>query len=278
MFKAAAVLGFPARHSRSPLVHGHWLRQFGLRGAYLRLETPPDKFAATLKSLADLGLTGANVTIPHKEAAFRLADDVDPDAVRLAAINTLWLEDGRLRGTNTDVYGFLANLDEGAPGWDHERHEAVVLGAGGAARAVVQSLLQRGFGRVSVCNRTISRAEELSALFGPKLRPLAWQDTEKALTGASLLVNTTSLGMHGSPPLDLDLASLPASAVVTDIVYVPRETDLLRRAAALNLRTVDGLGMLLHQAVPGFEKWFGLRPAVTPALRQLIIDDIEGRT
>jgi shikimate dehydrogenase len=214
--------------------------------------------------------------------AFELARVDDPVAQALKAVNTLWLEDGVLKGANTDVAGFLANLDQAAPGWDgnaagERLGRAVVLGAGGAARAVLYGLLQRGVGEILLANRTLERAEALASHFGPKIRVVSWDDTGAALKGAGLLVNTTSLGMNGQPPLDIDLSPLPASALVTDIVYVPLETPLLASARRRGLRTVDGLGMLLHQAVPGFERWFGVRPVVSEPLRALIVADIEAK-
>jgi shikimate dehydrogenase len=213
--------------------------------------------------------------LPH-EAAFRLADVCDAGAQAVAAVNTIWFEDGRLHGANTDIYGFAANLDERAPGWDTQRGAAVVLGAGGASRAVIRALLDRGFQTIRLLNRTADRAEALAGLFGAAVRPVAWGERAESLDGCDLLVNTTSLGMSGQAPLDLNLAALPARATVTDIVYAPLETALLKAAHARGNPVADGLGMLLHQAVPGFERWFGVRPAVTPELRALIVADLGG--
>lgn len=271
----AAVMGWPVDHSRSPVIHRHWLRALGLAGDYERLAIAPGHISDLKTILLDQGYVGGNITIPHKEAAFRLADDVDPVARDLGAANTLWFEAGRLCATNTDGYGFLANLDDRVPGWDAMPGKAVVLGAGGAARAVVWALLQRNFDPVIVVNRTLEKAEILADLFGPRLVAAPLADFTAAQQGAGFLVNTTSLGMQGASGFDLPLSGLKEDAVVTDIVYTPLETDLLRRAASRRLRTADGLGMLLHQAVPGFEKWFGKRPEVTARLRQLLVDDLE---
>jgi shikimate dehydrogenase len=275
----AFVVGYPIRHSRSPLIHGHWLREHGLSGSYQRVAVAPEDFEAFFRGFATQGFAGGNVTIPHKEAAFRLADAVTERGRRLEAVNTLWREDGRVMADNTDVFGFIAHLDHtlGAD-WADEASTALVLGAGGAARAVVAGLLDRGLEPVLVANRTLGRAEELRRFDPRRVQALAWSDVEARLRGTRLLVNTTSLGMMGQPPLDIDLASLPEAAIVSDIVYVPLETPLLATARARRLRTVDGLGMLLHQAVPGFARWFGVTPQVTPALRALVAADIEGRS
>ena len=220
---------------------------------------------------------GCNVTLPNKETAFSVLDEADESAAALGAANTLWLEGGRLHGANTDGYGFLANLDAGAPGWDGRRGSVVVVGAGGASRAVVHALVSRGFERIMLANRTLSRAEAVAAPYGGRVRPLALGDVGGALADADLVVNCTSLGMKGSDPLDLDLRPLRADAVVTDIVYVPLKTPFLQAAEARGLRTVDGLGMLLHQGVPGFERWFGVRPQVTSGLRDVLVADLKAK-
>ncbi|HYY84799.1 MAG TPA: shikimate dehydrogenase [Beijerinckiaceae bacterium] len=273
----AFVVGHPIKHSRSPLIHGHWLRRYGIEGSYERVDVPPQAIAAFLNSLAERGFRGGNVTIPHKEAAYRLAGELTDRARRLEAVNTVWLDDGRLHGDNTDILGYVAHLDQTlGTGWEAGIDSALVLGAGGAARAVVAGLLDRGVGRIVVANRTLARAEEIVALAPPRVAAAGWADLGKHMAAANLLVNTTSLGMAGQPPLDLNLEPMRAGAVVSDIVYVPLETPLLADARRRHLRTVDGLGMLLHQAVPGFERWFGVRPEVTAELRALVVANIEG--
>lgn len=273
--RKAGVVGWPIAHSRSPLIHGHWLETHGIEGTYERIPLPPDQAEAFFARFADQGLVGCNVTLPHKEMAARLVDERDEVAGRLDAVNTLWIEGGRVVGGNTDVYGFLANLDAEAPGWDDDPTIALVIGAGGAARGVVDGLVQRGF-VVRVVNRTFERAEALATRY--RARALAYEMTDlaKAARDAALVVNTTSVGMKGDGDLPLDLTRLGSESIVTDIVYVPIETPFLARARAAGLRTVDGLGMLLHQAVPGFERWFGVRPSVTPALRAIVEADIAG--
>jgi len=269
----ACVIGWPVAHSRSPLIHGYWLDLYGLAGQYDKQAVSPEDFPEFMRQFSASGLIGANVTVPHKEAAFGLVDRREPAAETIRAVNTVWLDGNETVGDNTDVYGFLANLDDGAPGWD-VGGRAAVLGAGGAARAVLKGLLDRGFEDIRLANRTFAKAEGLAAAFGSSVHPVAWEERNAMLEGCALLVNTTSLGMEGAPALEIDLAALPREAVVTDIVYVPLETGLLRDARAQGLRGVDGLGMLLHQAVPGFARWFGVRPEVTPDLRARIISDI----
>jgi shikimate dehydrogenase len=270
----AFVIGWPIAHSRSPMIHGYWLRHHGLLGSYERVAVAPEKVDAFLTGLDKSGFVGGNVTVPHKEAAFRLADLRDQVADKLQAVNTLWLEDGKLCATNTDAEGFIANLDASAPGWDRSAKSALVLGAGGAARAVIWSLAERGL-EVRVVNRSRARADDLAATFKGVIAH-DWSDGPKLLEATDVLVNTTPLGMDGKDDLDLDLAPLSTDALVTDIVYAPLITPLLERAQARGNRIVDGLGMLLHQAVPGFERWFGVRPEVTPELRALIVADLTG--
>ena len=275
----AFVVGHPIAHSRSPLIHGYWLGQHGIPGSYERLDVAPAAFPDFLRALPDSGFRGGNVTIPHKEAAFALADTLTPRAKTIGAVNTLVVEpDGRIRGDNTDAPGFCAHLDHSlGAGWpERAGGTAVVLGAGGAARAIVVGLAENGVRRILIANRTRTRAETLEALAPGVGAALDWNDLPDALAWAGLVVNTTSLGMKGQPPLDLDLTPLPATAAVADIVYAPLETDLLAAARRRGLAAVDGLGMLLHQAVPGFEAWFGLRPAVTPGLRDRIVADLAG--
>jgi shikimate dehydrogenase len=270
----ACVIGWPVKHSRSPLIHSYWLEKLGIEGSYGRAEVAPADFPNFVTNLAAKDLRGGNVTLPHKEMAYALATRRTEIATQLQAVNTLWIEDGELWGDNTDIAGFLGGLDREAEGWDKFGQKAVVLGAGGAARAIVHALLLRNIKRVLIFNRTFRRAEELAHLFGSGATASAWPDLPEALKDADILVNTTSLGMAGQPPLDIDLSALPAHAVVDDIVYVPLETPLLAQAKARALRTVGGLSMLLHQAVPGFEHWFGQRPEVTPELRALIEADV----
>lgn len=272
----ACVIGWPIEHSRSPLIHGYWLRQLGIEGTYEKRAVPPEEVEAFLADLAGQGYAGANVTVPHKEAALRAAAHADEAARSIGAANTLWYENGALCASNTDIYGFLRNLDDQAFGWDQTGRPAVVLGAGGASRSVLRALVDRGFADIRLLNRTIERAIELAGFFGDGVQVLDWKLRSAALEGAGLLINTTTLGMKGAGPLDIDLHALPHSAVVNDIVYVPLETPLLRQAREHGARVADGLGMLLHQAVPGFQKWFGVRPEVTPELRKLVLRDIEG--
>jgi len=270
--RAACLIGWPAAHSRSPLIHHYWLRTLGIEGGYNIEAVPPEGFAEFVLHLATHGFVGANVTIPHKERALALSMP-DPRARAVGAANTLWYDGGELRSTNTDIEGFINNLDAAAPGWD-AAEEALVLGAGGSSRAVVFGLIERGIKHVHLANRTIDRAWALADQFGASVRPMAWDAIGGRLPDAGLLVNTTSLGMHGQPPLEIDVSRLPSHAVVADLVYVPLETALLKMAQARGLRTADGLGMLLHQAVRGFELWFGQRPQVTPELRALVEADL----
>jgi shikimate dehydrogenase len=271
--RAACLIGWPAAHSRSPLIHHYWLRTLGIEGGYVIEAVPPDDFRDFVLRLPLRGFVGANVTIPHKEQALALSKP-DARASAVGAANTLWFQDGELFSTNTDVEGFIGNLDASAPGWDNAT-DALVLGAGGAARAVVFGLLERGIKHVHLANRTIARARALADQFGASVHPAAWDKVDGLLPRAGLLVNTTSLGMHGQPSLELDVGKLPADAVVADLVYVPLQTQLLALAKARGLKTADGLGMLLHQAVRGFELWFGQRPQVTSELRALVEADLK---
>lgn len=272
----ACLMGHPVAHSRSPMLHGHWLETLGIAGSYDAVDLMPEAFPAFFRGLADHGFVGGNITVPHKEAAFRLVDERDDAATKIGALNTVWYEHGRLIGTNTDAPGYLADLDASAPGWDRTDGRAVVIGAGGAARAVVYALAGRGL-EVAVVNRTPARAEALAADFGRRVSAHGFEALPRLLPGAGLLTNTTTLGMAGKGELILDLAPLRRDAVVSDIVYVPLETALLRDAARRGHRTVDGLGMLLHQAVPGFAHWFGVTPTVTPQLRALLEADIRAQ-
>ncbi len=271
--RAACVVGWPVEHSRSPLIHGYWIKQYGLDAEYRREAVPAEKFVDFIDHLATRGYVGANVTIPHKEAACALAK-ADDRAAKVGAANTLWLDGTTLRSTNTDVEGFINNLDASAAGWNRGLETVVVLGAGGTARAVVYGLSERGVKRIHVVNRTLDRAVALREEFGARINPVRWEELGGLLSNAGLLVNTTSLGMTGKPSLTINLNRLPPSAVVADVVYAPLETGLLASARARGLRVVDGLGMLLHQAVRGFELWFGVRPEVTPNLRAVVEADL----
>jgi shikimate dehydrogenase len=270
--RAACLIGWPAAHSRSPLIHHYWLRTLGIEGGYNIEAIPPEGFAEFVLHLSTHGFVGANVTRPHKERALALSMP-DARARAVGAANTLWYEGGELRSTNTDVEGFIDNLDACVPGWDAAT-DALVLGAGGASRAVVFGLIERGIGRVHLANRTMARAQALADQFGARVQPVAWDAIGGLLPRAGLLVNTTSLGMHGQPALEIDIGLLASDAVVADLVYVPLETPLLAAARARGLKTADGLGMLLHQAVRGFELWFGQRPEVTSELRALVEADL----
>ncbi|QCN95538.1 shikimate dehydrogenase [Azospirillum argentinense] len=270
--RLAGVMGWPIGHSRSPRLHGYWLEQYGIDGAYVPLAVPPDRIEQAIRALPALGFRGCNVTVPHKEVAYRTVDRLDATAKRMGAVNTIVVgEDGTLEGRNTDGFGFIENLRSGAPGWTAADGPALVIGAGGAARAVVASLLDEGAPRVWLVNRTRARADELAADIGGAIEVADWVSRETLLEGAALVVNTTTQGMAGQPPLELDLRALPGSAVVTDIVYTPLMTPLLAAAQARGNRVVDGVGMLLHQARPGFAAWFGREPEVTEGLKAAVL-------
>ncbi|HEX5780250.1 MAG TPA: shikimate dehydrogenase [Xanthobacteraceae bacterium] len=272
--RRACVIGHPVAQARSPVLHRHWLKEYGIDGDYTREDVLPDQINSFLKNLRTHGYVGANITVPHKAAAYHALDHAEPVVETLKVTNTIWLKDDGLHGTNTDVSGFLANLDEVVPDWNIDAEQAVVLGAGGGARAVVYGLLSRGLKRVVVVNRTLARAQAFTVEFGNRVTAASYFELAAWLKDADVLVNTTSLGMAGQPPLDIDISPLAEDGVVYDIVYVPLETPLLAAARARKLRTVDGLGMLLHQAVPAFEKFFGIRPKVTSALREAVLTDI----
>lgn len=272
--KIAGIFGWPIAHSRSPRLHGFWLDRHGIDGVYVPLAVAPEKFAAAFRALPALGFRGINVTVPHKEASLAACDEVDAQARRIGAVNTVTVDpSGRLIGSNTDAFGFIENLRRSAR-WDAGSGPAVLLGAGGAARAVAVALVDAGAPEIRIVNRTRSRAQSLAAALGAKAAAVDWDARAAALADAALLVNATTLGMRGHGPLDLDLGRLPAGAVVTDIVYTPLQTTLLRDAAARGNAVVDGLGMLLYQAQPGFEQWFGVRPEVDAALRRFVLDDL----
>ncbi|CAO3352654.1 shikimate dehydrogenase [Azospirillum melinis] len=276
--KIAGVMGWPIGHSRSPRLHGFWLRQYGIDGAYVPLAVAPERAEQAIRALPALGFRGCNVTVPLKEIAFRTVDRLDGTARRMGAVNTIVVaDDGALEGGNTDGFGFIENLRAEQPDWTAERGPAVVIGAGGAARAVVVALLDAGAPEVRLVNRTRARAEELAADLAAVglnggVTVVDWVSRETALDGASLLVNTTTQGMAGQPALDLSLRALPASAVVNDIVYVPLETPLLAEARARGNPVAGGIGMLLHQARPGFRAWFGIEPQVTPDLTRFVLE------
>jgi shikimate dehydrogenase len=269
--KKACVMGHPVAHSRSPMIHGYWLRTLGIEGAYELKDLTPEQFPGFVGELGKNGYIGGNVTVPHKEAAYRTVSARDAASEAVGAVNTLWLENGRLMGGNSDVHGFVANLDDRAPGWNVPGCKALVLGAGGAARSAVYALKQRG-AEVGIVNRTLARAQELAQRFGAAAH--GWDGLAKLLPGTDVLVNCTPLGMTGKEALQIDLGPLKKSAVVYDIVYVPLETALLAQAKKRGHRTVDGLGMLLQQAGFGFRKWFGGEPKVTPELRSVVEADI----
>ena len=270
MTTKAFVIGHPIAHSRSPLIHGSWIAEHEIDGSYTAIDVSPADLPGFFERLRTGEFAGGNVTIPHKEAVFALCDSVDPLAETIGAVNTLVVETGRVHGTNTDYLGFLGNLDAGAPGWSDGLETAIVLGAGGAARAILVALQSRGIGSIVLLNRTRATAEKMAAELPGQIAVAGLEAFNDVAPLAGLVVNTTSIGMHGTKFENFDLSLLPARALVTDIVYVPLVTPLLAEAKALGLKTVDGLGMLLHQAVPGFEAWFGVRPVVNARLRQTI--------
>lgn len=271
-YRLAAVMGWPVAHSRSPLIHRYWLEQHGIAGDYVKLPVRPNNLASGLRALPLLGFAGCNLTLPHKERALTIVDAVEEQARRIGAVNTIVVRaDGTLMGSNSDAFGFMANLRAQAPDWRAETGPVTVLGAGGAARAVVAALLDDGVEELRLVNRHAERAQALVAIFGDRAHVVAWRDRVEALSEISLLVNATSLGMAGSAALDLPLDRLPPSAAVYDIVYVPLETPLLAAARARGNAAVDGLGMLMHQARPGFAAWFGVWPEVTPVLRARMV-------
>ena len=271
--RVACVMGWPAKQSRSPKLHGYWIKRYGVDGDYRVAEIPPEEFPEFIKNLAKNGYVGGNVTMPHKDAALALSEP-DERARAVGAANTLWLDNGRLRSTNTDVEGFIGALDANAPGWDRNTDSAVVLGAGGASRAVIFGLLERGLKTIHVVNRTAAKSEAARERFGAIVQPARWEDLPRLLNGAKLLANATSLGMKGQPELQIDLSPLAADAVVADIVYIPLKTKLLEAAQQRGLKTSDGLDMLLYQAVRGFNLWFGMKPEVTRELREMLAADV----
>jgi shikimate dehydrogenase len=274
MTRRCFIIGHPVAHSRSPLIHGHWLAEYGLAGSYERVDVPTAEVPAFIERLRADEFVGGNVTVPNKEIVLPLLDRVSETARAMGAANTLWMEDGRLHGDNTDAYGFLAHLDACVPGWAGRSKTALILGAGGAARAVVHGLADRGLSRIMLVNRSTERAIELAAAFPKMVGAQPWQAISALVGESDLIINTTSLGMRGQPPLEIDLSGLRPGTIVDDIVYVPLETPLLAEARRRGGIPVDGLGMLLHQAVPGFERWYGVRPQVTAELRAKLEADI----
>jgi len=270
----SCVIGWPIGHSRSPLIHNYWLKHYGIAGEYIKQPVSPYELETFLSSLAARGFLGCNVTVPHKERAAKFVTLADDLTRKLSAVNTLYLESGVLMGTNTDAFGFMKNLAAEIPDYECRGSSALLLGAGGAARAIAGALLHAGLGKLVICNRSLERARALASIFGENIIAATWDSAPSAMGDIDLLVNATALGMEGQPPLDLSLETLPRSAVVCDIVYVPLETPLLRQARGRGNRTVNGLGMLLHQACPAFEKWYGIRPEVTTALRRIVESDI----
>ena len=274
--RIAGVMGWPVDHSLSPRLHGHWLDFYGIDGAYIPLAVRPERLEDALRALPALGFAGVNLTMPHKEAALKIVDICDEAATRIGAVNTVVVRsDGSIEGRNTDGHGFLQSVRDGAPQWQAADGPVALIGAGGAARAVCVALQTAGVPEIRIVNRTAERAHGLAGEFGSPTISVPWAERTAALKGVSLLVNATILGMCGQPPLDLGLDSLPPSAVVGDLVYVPLKTALLRDAETRNNRVIDGLGMLLHQARPGFAAWFGREPEVTPALRAHVLNQIE---
>lgn len=266
-YKLAGVMGWPVAHSRSPLIHNHWIAEHGLAGAYVLLPVPPQRLEAALRALPALGFAGCNLTIPHKVEAMRWLDTVDVVAQRIGAVNTVLVgPDGALEGRNTDAFGYIENLRQEHPHWNALAGPACVIGAGGAARAILYALLDAGAPSIRLCNRSAAKAQDMAQEFGTRVQAIAWEERHDALHGVNVLVNTTSQGMHGQDALDLRLDALPREALVSDIIYVPLLTPLLAAAQARGNATSHGLGMLLHQARPAFEAWFGVRPEVTPAL------------
>lgn len=267
----AGVIGWPIEHSKSPLLHGYWLDQLQIDGAYTKVAAKPEDFEATVRALIADGWRGANVTIPHKEAALAIADDATDTARAIGAANTLIFRNGRIMADNTDGFGFTENLTDRAGAKWRPTRPAAIFGAGGASRAIIHALSKAGAPEIYLTNRTRSRAETLAAAFGPKVTVIDWSDRSAALGAAGLIVNTTSLGMTGQPPLEIDFSRAPSDAVATDIVYTPLETPFLKGAADAGLATVDGLGMLIHQGRPGFKAWFGKAPTADETLRRLLL-------
>lgn len=266
-FVLAGVMGWPVAHTRSPVIHNHWIAHYGLKGSYVQLPVRPENLEAAIRGLPALGFAGCNITVPHKVDAMRLVDELHPQARRIEAINTIVVQpDGRLLGVNNDGVGYIQSLRDANPAWRGDIGPALVLGAGGAARAIVVGLLDEGVPEVRIANRTAEKAQALKDAFGDRVTVVPWAQRNEAMAGIRLLVNTTTQGMYGQPALDVVLDALPAQAMVSDAIYIPQETPLLAAARLRGHQTVNGLGMLLNQARPAFEAWFGVRPEITPAL------------
>lgn len=271
-FVLAGLIGWPVAHTRSPAIHNHWISRHGLKGAYVQLPVHPDRLEAAIRGLPALGFAGCNVTAPHKVSAMPFMDELHPTAKRVASINTILVQpDGRLLGMNNDGAGYVQSLRDADPSWRGDAGPALVLGAGGAARAIVVALLDEGVPELRITNRTLQRAQTLAEAFGDRVKVVPWAERNEAMAGVSLMVNTTTQGMHGQPPLDVALDALPVAAMVSDAIYVPMETPLLAQARLRGHRTVNGLGMLLNQARPAFKAWFGVMPEITPELRAAIL-------
>ena len=266
-FVLAGVMGWPVAHTRSPAIHNHWIAQYSLKGAYVQLPVQPQNLEAAIRGLPALGFAGCNITVPHKVNAMQLMDTLHPAARRVAAINTVVVQaDGSLLGMNNDGYGYIQSLRDAQPDWRGDAGPALVVGAGGAARAIVVALLDEGVPEVRLCNRTQEKAQALKDAFGDRVTVVPWAERNSAMAGVRLLVNTTTQGMHGQPALDVALDDLPAEALVSDAIYIPLETPLLAAARQRGHQTVNGLGMLLNQARPAFQAWFGVQPELTPGL------------
>ena len=270
-FVLAGVMGWPVAHTRSPAIHNHWIAQYSLKGAYVQLPVQPQNLEAAIRGLPALGFAGCNITVPHKVNAMQLMDTLHPAARRVAAINTVVVQaDGSLLGMNNDGYGYIQSLRDAQPDWRGDAGPALVVGAGGAARAIVVALLDEGVPEVRLCNRTQEKAQALKDAFGDRVTVVPWADRNSAMAGVRLLVNTTTQGMHGQPALDVALDDLPAEALVSDAIYIPTDNTLLAAARQRGHQTVNGLGMLLNQARPAFQAWFGVLPEITPALRAAV--------
>lgn len=273
--KRACIIGWPVEHSRSPMIHGHWIERYGIAGEYVKRAVKPEDVRQFLNHLQEEGFAGCNVTVPNKEQAYAAAGWLDPSAKAVGAANTIWLEDGIVCAANSDTYGYIAHLDANAPQWRRLDGPVTVLGAGGTARALTFGFLEAGVSEVRIVARTVARGDVIARHFGRGVKVVAWEARDMAAVDSRLIVNTTTLGMKGVGSPDIDLARCRSTTIVSDVVYIPLETPFLAAARQCGLSTVDGLGMLLHQAVPGFEKWFGVRPEVTPELRNILVRDIE---